>query len=162
MPSHSSFAKHIVQMVREMPDDALLALIREHLGVASGPSPISTVKDEPASTSKVESAPRARVRRASLDQQVKGVVASSDQGLALQQIADAVGGSKSRVSGILRRLRDGGEVAMAGERRFARYGRTLAIAEAANRAARGATFGEAGWEPAEGGFAVRRGRRSAS
>lgn len=121
-----AFAKQIVKMVRSMPDEALLALVRQRLGVV-GSKP--TVSKPSAGT-------RGKRRNGSLEGKVHAAVVASPVGLSVSDIAGELGVPKGKVGPVLRRLRDQGHVAMAGTRRFARYGRTEAIAESASQGAR--------------------------
>ena len=61
---------------------------------------------------------------------------NASDGVALSDVAEAVGASKARVQPLLRALKDEGAIQQAGDRRVARYGRTKAIANAASKAAR--------------------------
>ncbi|MCA9617393.1 MAG: hypothetical protein KC731_00130 [Myxococcales bacterium] len=134
-----SFSKHLVEMVRQLPDEAILELVRSHLehGNEIGETRMATTSSTPAKKPRAEATRRRRssTSRAKLKEAVLQAVTNSD-GMALSDVAEAVGASKARVQPLLRALKDEGAIHLAGDRRFARYGRTRAIAKAASKGAR--------------------------
>lgn len=137
-----AFAKQLVDMVRQLPDDAILDLVKNHLdGVgAPEPSPRSSQSRTPQAPAPTKSRRtrgkrRSSASRAKLEQAVLAFVHDSD-GVAVSEVAAAVGAPKTRVAPVLRTLRDAGTIHQAGDRRFARYGKTKAIAKAASNRAR--------------------------
>ena len=125
MANRTSFEQHLIDMVRQMPAEALLELVQGQLGVVGA-----------ATGRQVRPSRRAsRNGHALTDAAVLGVV-TAGQGLSLGEVAAAVGAEKAPTRAALRRLMERGAVHMAGERRFARYATTAAGAKAASRRAR--------------------------
>lgn len=148
MSDLNPFAKRLVNMVREMPDELLLELVRDRLASAgdsdatSSNLRTSSVRASNAPTSKVPKGKRGAKKRrrggksrAALEAEVLAVV-NAGAGVALADVAEAVEASKPRLSAVLRSLREAGAIHAAGDRRFTRYGRTKAIATAASKRAR--------------------------
>ncbi len=135
-----TFAKQLVDMVRQMPDEAILELVKNHLEQGNGVGDSGTVVTRSPAPAKKPRAKAKRRRRSSagrakLKEAILETVNASD-GVALSDVAEAVGAPKTRVQPVLRALKDEGAIHQAGDRRLARYGRTKAIAEAASKAAR--------------------------
>lgn len=136
-----AFAKHLVAMVRQLPDEAILELVKNHLeqGNGIGDEGMVVTTSSPSAKkprTKTKRRRRSSASRAKLKEAVLQAVTNSD-GMALSDVAEAVGASKTRVQPLLRALKDEGAIHLAGDRRFARYGRTKAIAEAASKVRRG-------------------------
>lgn len=138
MSDLNPFAKRLVDMVREMPDDLLLELVRDHLA-STGDANLSPARGPAKSAPKrgraARKGGRGKKSRSSLEAEVLDVVNRGD-GLALADVAAAVGASKPRTSAALRALKASGAIHAAGDRRFTRYGKTKAIATAASKKAR--------------------------
>ncbi len=137
-----TFAKQLVDMVRQLPDEALLELVKNHLtGVTAAESPqrqtprAPRTPATPAKPRRKRGKRRSSANRAKLEQSVLAFVHDSN-GVAVSDVAAGVGEPKSRVAPVLRKLRDAGTIHQAGDRRFARYGKTKTIAEAASKRAR--------------------------
>lgn len=127
----STFEKHIVSSVREMPDDQILDLVREKL----------TSMPFDALASPARSPARKRASRAAEPElperdRVLAFVLASD-GVAVKDVSERLDIPKTRASSILRKLRDQREIAQGGTRRFARYAKTKKIARAASLRDRG-------------------------
>jgi len=139
MSDLNPFAKRLVAMVREMPDELLLELVKEQLGAAGEPTRPSPKPKAPPSARKRGTKKRRSKGRASSRAQLEAAVVEvveRGEGVALADVAAEVGAPKPRVSAILRSLKDAGTIHAAGDRRFTRYGKTKAIARAASKTAR--------------------------
>ncbi|MEZ4446352.1 MAG: hypothetical protein R3B72_45155 [Polyangiaceae bacterium] len=126
MTKHTSFEKHLIDMVRQMPAEALLELVKHELGVIGA--------------AKASSAPRRARQTATSGKALTDVavleVVKASEGMALGEVAAAVGAEKLPTRNALKRLMKRGAMYMAGERRYARYATTSAMAKAASRRAR--------------------------
>jgi biotin operon repressor len=160
MTDLSPFAKQLVAMVRQMPDEAVLELVRNHLAgggelVASGwtgtgragdedegggwSSNGSAIRERPASSKpkvgRAKKAPRATAAdRAKLEQSVLATILAST-GVSLGDVAAKLGAAKPQVAAAIRALKASGKIKQAGERRLARYAKTQTAANKASRAA---------------------------
>ena len=135
-----TFAKHLVDMVRQLPDEAILELVKNHLeqGNRLGDSGV-VVTSSPAPAKKPRAKAKRRRRSSAGRAKLKGAIletVNASDGVALSDVAEAVGAPKTRVQPLLRALKDEGAIHQAGDRRLARYGRTKAIAAAASKRAR--------------------------
>ena len=135
MSELNPFAKRLVDMVRDMPDELLLELVRDHLASADGaPAPRPPAPKSPRKRGGKRRG-RGGKSRAALEAEVLAVV-NAGGGVAVADVAAATGAPKPRLSAILRSLRESGAIHAAGDRRFTRYGKTKAIAAAASKKAR--------------------------
>jgi len=146
MPKLDPFSAQIVQLVRQMPDDAILELVRKQLGgvkavtasAMTGRSSASTTKSASSTTTTATKPRRARKRRARQSQADKKAVLSlveravkGARGLSASQVAKKTKIAQTRVSAALRELKQSKRIYQGGERRFARY---ASDAKTANRA----------------------------
>ncbi len=154
------FAAEIVKMVRSMPDEAILDLVRERLGMTGGAAPArrparraapaaSAAEPAPKTKAKTRSKAKAKAKakrkatrkrrtgagKEQLLAQVESVV-KKGKGLALREIASKVGESKSVVAAALRELKANKRIYQGGDRRFARYAGSASVASAASKRAR--------------------------
>lgn len=157
------FSAQIVHLVRTMSDDAILALVRERLGVASDEESASgrdaaarrflgtarrqasaraalVGKRKPArgakSARRAPGAPkRVSPERAKVLASVERAVKAA-KGLSASQVARATGIGQVRVATALRELKLAKRIYQGGDRRFARYAGDPRIAEAASVEAR--------------------------
>jgi hypothetical protein len=125
------FAAEIVKLVRNMSDEAILDLVRNQLGVV-------TATASPARAPKRKRPQRNALARQEALVAIEAAVNGS-HGMSAGEIAAATAISKTRLSGLVKELKDAGRIHMAGERRFARYAGDENTAQAANMAARGNT-----------------------
>lgn len=151
-----AFSAQIVELVRRMPDEAILELVKNRLGMAPFRGLGQQARQQrhrparaaaPAPKSKrapVPVAPRgAKPRRAAAvtqDRQetleaVERVVKAST-GVSASEVAKASGIPQPRAAAALKELKLEKRIFQGGDRRFARYAGDLAAAEAASLAAR--------------------------
>lgn len=132
------FARQLVDMIRNMPDEAILELVRTHLGVgstAAGTTTTTAPAGRAAAPKKRRRKRRTRGDRAALLDRVEAFVHDS-KGVGLSDVAQGLGESKSRIQSALRDLKKAGRVAAAGDRRFSRYAADVKTARAASKRAR--------------------------
>jgi hypothetical protein len=152
-----AFSAQIIELVRRMPDEAILELVKNRLGMAPfrdlGPQPRQprhnrpTRAAAPAPKSKRAAAPATprdpKPRRAAAvtqDRQetleaVERVVKAST-GVSASEVAKAAGIPQPRAAAALKELKLEKRIFQGGDRRFARYAGDMDEAEAASRAAR--------------------------
>lgn len=148
-----AFSAQIVKFVREMPDEALLELVKQKLGVigaAVGRAARRSASTVPASTRKTKEtrpAPREKRRVAparrpapSADRQgvldeVERVVKAS-QGISASEVAKAANIPQTRAASALKELKLAKRIFQGGDRRFARYAGEAKMAEQASTTAR--------------------------
>jgi hypothetical protein len=150
------FSAQIVTLVRSMPDEALLELVRNQLSV--GPSQPSAASSRPARplaavrAAVVASAPakkgkakrKTRVARQSSEarQQLRSTVeraVKASKGLSASQVAQKVNAPQSRVAALLRDLKHSKRIFQGGDRRYARYAGDARTAKQASISARKAS-----------------------
>lgn len=162
MSVSDAFAAEIIKMVRNMPDQAILDLVRDRLAVSDESAPAPKRRGRSAARAARTESPKAkaaaskaaaskaapkakrktkgrRKRRTGagkeqLLSQVESIVKKS-KGLALREIASKVGESKSVVAAALRELKANKRIYQGGDRRFARYAGTAGAANAASKRA---------------------------
>lgn len=157
-----AFSAQIVRLVRQMPDEAILALVRNQLdsvvavaGVPRGPGrPPSASKALVAAplrkgarvkgTRKRTVTPSAE-RQEALDK-VERLVKSSD-GLSASQVASAAGIPQTRAAATLKELKLAKRIFQGGDRRFARYAGDAKTAEQASLNARQTASGPLAGKP---------------
>jgi hypothetical protein len=145
-----AFSAQIVRFVREMPDEALLELVKQKLGVLAvsaakrnghrGPpgmegAPLSTKakgKRDPARRRRA--APPSPVRRERLDEVERIVKAGT--GVSASEVAQSAGIPQTRAAAALKQLKLAKRIHQGGDRRFARYAGDAKTAEQASDAAR--------------------------
>ena len=137
MPTPNAFTDQLIKMVRALPDEALLDLVRHRFdGVGS---------TAPQRTSAPGNGPRkARVKRrgrsTSADREqllllVERLVKGS-RGLSSTEIARMVKADTQRVQSVLRELKHAKRIFQGGDRRFARYAGDAETAKVASINAR--------------------------
>ena len=132
------FTQQLLDMIRKMPDDAILELVRTNLGVgsiAAGTTTTTAPARRTAAPKKGRRKARTRGDRAALLDRVEAFVRDS-KGVGLSDVAEGLGESKSRIQSALRDLKKAGRVAAAGDRRFTRYAVDARTARAASKRAR--------------------------
>jgi len=155
------FSAQIVQMVRRMPDEAILALVRGQLGIEteeSTPTVVSPArggtrrarpKKATAATTKTTVKRTAKAgrpkKRTSVERQkvlsaVERTVKAA-KGLSASQVASATGIGQVRVATALRELKLAKRIHQGGDRRFARYAGDRKTAETASLNARSSASG---------------------
>lgn len=136
MPELDPFARQVVDMVRQMSDDAILDLVRKHLSVVVTPAAERTLAAQSVAKTKTKTKrPRARGDRSELLAKVETLVHRS-KGVGLADVAQGVGEPKSRVQAALRDLKQAGRIAVAGDRRFTRYAADAKTARESSKRAR--------------------------
>lgn len=151
-----AFSAQIIELVRRMPDEAILDLVKNRLGMAPfrslsqqarAPRNRAARAAEPKSKSKsgtaTETARSGQPRRATtlsqerqetLDNVERVVKASS--GVSASEVAKASGIPQPRAAAALKELKLEKRIFQGGDRRFARYAGDTKVAEAASLAAR--------------------------
>lgn len=147
MPKLDAFSQQIVDLVRQMPDEALLELVKNQLGadgatVAPSPTNGRPTRASTKAKSKKRSAkkrggktPRTSAARQEAMDKVEGVITSS-KGLSASEIAKKAKLPQTRVSSLVRDLKAQGRIHQGGDRRFARYAGDAKTAEKASEEAR--------------------------
>jgi hypothetical protein len=146
-------------MVRRMPDEAILALVRGQLGVetaeatptAGSPARGRSRKASPkkattaaAKTTGKAKAGRPKKRTSAERQKVLSAVehaVKAAKGLSASQVASATGIGQVRVATALRELKLAKRIHQGGDRRFARYAADRKTAETASLNARSSASG---------------------
>jgi hypothetical protein len=170
MANLDPFAAQIVALVRQMPDDAILELVRHQLGLGqlggrgsrgrrAGVAALVARGARAASNAASKAAPAApkggrgkkrrgrrsvqsRDQREALLQNVERTVKAS-KGLSASEIAAKVGAPQSRVTVAVRELKQSKRIFQGGDRRFARYAGDAKTAQAASAKARKGASGPA-------------------
>lgn len=152
MANLDPFTAKIVEYVRSLPDEALLELVRAHLGsggavqLVSGGTGQKRGGVKRAVTAAAAPAPKqgrkkTRGKRASAEERqeiletVEGLVKKS-RGVSSSEVAKKAGVPKSRVTAALRELKSARRIFQGGERRFARYAADAKTAKNASLRAR--------------------------
>ena len=142
MPKLDPFSAQLVALVRKMPDDAILALVKNQLGALGGSATVDAAprtarRSKTASGRKTaKRGPRAsNANRAALVGAVEKYVLGS-KGVGLADVASAVGVTKDRAKAALKQLKAAGRIAHGGDRKFARYAANTKTALAASKRAR--------------------------
>jgi hypothetical protein len=140
------FSAQIVRMVREMPDEALLELVRNQLdSVAGMPVSVAASNGAPARRGRppgkrkaAKGKRRGRGTSADREQTLTAVerVIKSSKGLSASEIASKTGLPKSRVQSAVRELKKARRIFQGGDRRFARYAGNARTAKQASVDAR--------------------------
>jgi hypothetical protein len=162
-----AFSAQIVELVRRMPDEAILELVKNRLGMApfsafvpQGPKsnggrarakraaevePAEPKSKRAAAPGKVKSPAKPRPTTASEDRKsmlesVERVVKAST-GVSASEVARAAGIPQPRAAAALKELKLEKRIFQGGDRRFARYAGDAKIAETASLAARTSAAG---------------------
>ncbi|WP_437952168.1 hypothetical protein WME98_16635 [Sorangium sp. So ce296] len=164
-----AFSQQIVNLVRKMPDEAILALVKNQLGAVTGEAPLvpapaprrsrtraraGAVQSKPSSVAaKRGAAPKRRPGRprkspaASAERQetldaVERVVKAS-AGVSASEVAKQAGIPQTRAAAALKELKLEKRIFQGGDRRFARYAGDAKTAEQASANARKTAAGPA-------------------
>ncbi|WP_437576306.1 hypothetical protein [Sorangium sp. So ce887] len=166
-----AFSQQIVNLVRKMPDEAILALVKNQLGAVTGGAPLvpaaapaprrsrsrarpGAVQSKPSSVAaKRGAAPKRRPGRprkspaASAERQetldaVERVVKASS-GVSASEVAKQAGIPQTRAAAALKELKLEKRIFQGGDRRFARYAGDAKTAEQASANARKTAAGPA-------------------
>lgn len=164
MATTDAFSAQIVELVRKMPDEAILELVKHQLGAALGVSPLrSLAKAGVARRGRAvrivaESAPRTKRGSASAKRRpgragrppktaklsaertetltnVEKIVKAST-GVSASDVAKSAGIPQTRAAAALKELKLEKRIFQGGDRRFARYAGDLKTAELASTTAR--------------------------
>lgn len=151
MPKLDAFSQQIVDLVRQMPDEAILELVKNQLGVVTGSDAPSasngatssgsrTTKRKAKATRKKKRSGRKGGSRSSAAREeamasVESAIKSS-KGMSASQIATKTKLPQSRVSSLVRELKAQGRIHQGGDRRFARYAGDAKTAKKASEDAR--------------------------
>ncbi len=151
-----AFSAQIVELVRRMPDEAILELVKNRLGMAPfreldqngrgrGGRAARATAEPKSKKGRAEPTKRsaARPRRAPIESQerqetlesVERVVKSSS-GVSASEVAKAAGIPQPRAAAALKELKLEKRIFQGGDRRFARYAGDAKVAEEASLAAR--------------------------
>jgi hypothetical protein len=158
-----AFSRQIVELVRKMPDEAILALVKNQLGAVTGDGALAApaprrgrarpAAAKPVQTGKVAAAaakrgtaPKRRPGRprksqaASAEREetlnmVERIVKSSS-GLSASEVAKQAGIPQTRAAAALKELKLAKRIFQGGDRRFARYAGDAKAAEQASMTAR--------------------------
>jgi hypothetical protein len=160
-----AFSAQIVELVRGMSDDAILALVKNQLGaIAAGGSAGPRRRGRPARAQAAAQPQPARGRRGKVGRRrgpgrprrtaalsadrlaaLSGVekVVKSGSGLSASQVAKAAGIPQPRAAAALKQLKLARRIFQGGDRRFARYAGDAKTAEQASVNARSTASGPA-------------------
>lgn len=157
MPNIDAFSAQIVKLVREMPDEAILALVKNQLGAlgVSGARPLGGRRGRPARAPAADAASTrgkrattgakrrpGRPRRAVVSEErremLEGVerIVKSGGGVSASDVAKAAGIPQTRAAAALKELKLAKRIYQGGDRRFARYAGDARVAEQASMTAR--------------------------
>jgi hypothetical protein len=152
MANIGAFSAEIVRLVRSMPDEAILDLVRNQLGVLSAggaPALASGGRGGRRRVGVVSTRPAKRGRRAggAASEQKQAAMATieklvrSSSGLATSEIARVTKLPPGRVSAAIKELKRTKRIFQGGDRRFARYAGNLSTAIKASEHARSTASG---------------------
>jgi hypothetical protein len=134
------FSAQLVAFVRNMPDEAILELVRNQLGLIA-PAASAAVPVALAQASRVRNV-RSRERLSAADKEKRLAeverVVNASEGLSTSEIATKMKIPQSRVSAAVRELKASKRIFQGGERRFARYASDATQAHAASERAHAA------------------------
>lgn len=163
-----AFSAQIVQLVRNMPDEAILALVKNQLGAVASAAGVIPARrpgrppGRPAAAAAAAPAPARAAKQpakragkrggrrgaSSADRQetldkVERIVKSS-QGLSSSEVATVAGIPQTRAAAALKELKIAKRIFQGGDRRFARYAADAKTAEQASLASRTSASGPQG------------------
>lgn len=178
--ANDAFSRQIVELVRKMPDDAILALVKNQLGAITG-GEVSLPAAQPARTrtrapsvaqqapskkaapaaAKRGAAPKRRpgrprktttttAQRQETLDKVERIVKGSS-GLSASEVAKQAGIPQTRAAAALKELKLAKRIFQGGDRRFARYAGDAKTAEQASVSARKNAAGPTKKAAAKGG-----------
>lgn len=136
MPKLDPFAAQIATLVRNMPDEALLDLVRNRLNVHSSPSASSVT-----SSSVIRQVGKVARRHRSTSADRVALLLTIEKlvhatpGLSSSEIASKTRIATPRVQSVLRELKHARRIFQGGDRRFARYAGDAQTAKQASAAA---------------------------
>jgi hypothetical protein len=153
MARMDAFSAQIVKFVREMPDEALLDLVKQKLGVLgvpagrrgamwAMPAALATAPGRSKGKGSPVKRSRASVRRAAPSAERQGLldsverVVKASSGVSASDVARLVSIPQSRAAAALKELKLAKRIFQGGDRRFARYAGDLKTAEHASTSAR--------------------------
>jgi hypothetical protein len=163
-----AFSAQIVKFVREMPDEALLELVKQKLGVIGAavgranarPSPARAAVTAAAKKAKGKATPardkRRSARRAPAAPDRKDLldnverIVKAGSGVSASDVAKAAGIPQTRAAAALKELKLAKRIFQGGDRRFARYAADAKTAEQASTVARKTAKGPMVRTPAKG------------
>jgi hypothetical protein len=143
------FSAHIVELVRSMPDEAILDLVRARLGTGSaagGFAGVSGAKRKRATrggaTGGAGTRRRGRRPRATSEERTAFLVAveravKSSKGVSTRDLAKTLGRPPLHVASAVRELKAAKRIYQGGDKRFARYAGDPKTAKQASLNARG-------------------------
>lgn len=149
MPKLDPFSEQIVKLVRSMPDEALLELVRNRLGdVAVAPRSYGSASSPANGRRGPRKVKRRRQRATSADREqylaaVERAIKGS-KGLSASEIAAKTKLPKPRVQAAVRELKAARKIFQGGDRRFARYAGDAKTAKQASLNARKSAGGPRG------------------
>jgi hypothetical protein len=135
-----AFSAQIVAYVRNMPDEAILELVRNQLGVVE--RAMRSPTGRPAATTSTRTRRKRRGRRRTSGAEREALMSSvervvkASKGLSASEIASRVKAPQSRVSAAVRELKKDKRIYQGGDRRFARYAADAKTAAQASARAR--------------------------
>jgi ribosomal protein S25 len=150
-----AFSAQIVELVRRMPDEAILELVKNRLGMAPFRELGQNVRGRGGRAARATAEPKSKVRaettkrraprprravtglqeRKETLESVERVVKSSS-GVSASEVAKAAGIPQPRAAAALKELKLEKRIFQGGDRRFARYAGDAKVAEEASLAAR--------------------------
>lgn len=142
-----AFSAQIVKFVREMPDEALLELVKQKLGVlgaavgrrnaaeAGSPARAAGLKSARAAGEKLSAPPASPAERQRMLDDVERIV-KGGAGLSASDVARAASLPQTRAAAALKELKLAKRICQGGDRRFARYAGDAKTAEQASDTAR--------------------------
>ncbi|APR84130.1 Histone-like protein [Minicystis rosea] len=173
-----AFSAQIVKFVREMPDDALLELVKQKLGVlgaavgrANGKRKLSPARAVTAAVQKAkgkrsairEKRRTAPARRAAVSADRQGLldnierIVKAGAGVSASDVAKQASIPQTRAAAALKELKLAKRIFQGGDRRFARYAGDAKTAEGASATARKTAKGPVVRGSAKGGRGKKRG-----
>lgn len=144
------FSAQIVKLVRNMPDEALLELVRNQLNLTGSSAgararaarnTLSGMREASGALASAGGEAKGRAARQSPDARkqllssVESTVKSS-QGLSASEVAKKLKAPQSRIAAALRELKQSKRIYQGGDRRFARYAADARTAKQASISAR--------------------------
>lgn len=153
MANLDAFSAQIVRMVREMPDEAILELVKHQLGAFLAPHAHANGSRLPPMDGRPKKKPDARgkskgrgdprwarpivhqVEREQMLDSIEQMVRASS-GLSASEVAESSGIPQARAAAALKELKLAQRIYQGGDRRFARYASDAKLAEQASLTAR--------------------------
>jgi len=161
MGTTDAFSAQIVELVRKMPDEAILELVKHQLGALGNHSPLrglarsnsqrsrssrtaapqATAKSKRASLSPKRRPGRPRKAQALSEERQRLLndverIVKAGAGMSASEVAKSAGVAQTRVAAALKELKLAKRIFQGGDRRFARYAGDAKAAELASTTAR--------------------------